>query len=188
MVERGVPMQTTLTRIEGYFVFKVDPFLRDKLRGKVPDAILDSLGLAESISRRRNDSDEVEGDARRILEIAMANIRRAHKLGVKVVLGTDSGGPGQLHGAVVPREMELIHECGLTPLETITAATKSAAAVIGQDAIMGTVEKGKLADVIVVAGDPLRDISDMRKIDLVIRDGVVFDNSRLALTAPEPVR
>jgi imidazolonepropionase-like amidohydrolase len=169
-------------------VFKVDPFLRDKLRGKVPDAILDSLGMAESVSRRRNDSDEVEGDARRILEIAMANTKRGHKLGVKIVMGTDSGGPGQLHGACVPREMELIHECGLTPMETITAATRSAAEVIGQSANLGTVEKGKLADIIVLAGDPLRDISNVRKVDLVIRDGVMFDHSRLALTAtPEPV-
>jgi imidazolonepropionase-like amidohydrolase len=188
MAERGVPMETTLTRIEAYFVFKIDPFLREKLRGKVPDAILDSLGMPESISRRRNDSEEVEGDARRILEIAMANTKRAHKLGVKIVLGTDSGGPGGLHGAVVPREMELIHECGLTPMQTITAATKSAAEVIGQGAALGTVEKGKLADIVVVAGDPLRDISDMRKIDLVIRDGVVFDRNRLALATPEPVR
>jgi imidazolonepropionase-like amidohydrolase len=118
----------------------------------------------------------------------MANTKRAHKLGVKIVLGTDSGGPGQLHGAVVPREMELIHECGLSPMQTITAATKSAAEVIGQGASLGTVEKGKLADVVVVAGDPLRDISDMRKIGLVVRDGVVFGPSQLALTTPEPVQ
>jgi imidazolonepropionase-like amidohydrolase len=187
MVERGVPMETTLTRIEAYFVFKLDPFLRDKLRGKVPDAILESLGLAQSVSRRRNESDEVEGDARRIFDIATANIRRAHKLGVKIVLGTDSGGPGGLHGACVPREMELINGCGLTPMQTIVAATRSAAETIGRARDIGTVEKGKLADIIVVAGDPLRDISDMRKIDLVVRDGVVFRQSQLALAPAEPV-
>jgi len=181
MAERGIGMETTMTRIESYFVFKVDPFLREKLRGKVPDAVLDSLGMPNSVARRRNESDEVEGDARRILDIAMANTKRAHKMGVKVVLGTDSGGPGGLHGAVVPREMELINECGLTPMQTISAATRDAAETIGQGANLGTLERGKLADAIVVNGDPLRDISDIRKIDLVIKNGVVFGPSQLTL-------
>jgi imidazolonepropionase-like amidohydrolase len=181
MVEKGIPMHTTLTRIEGYFVFHRDPFLRDKLRGKVPDAVLDSLGLTNSISRLRNESEEVEGDARRILEIARANTLLAHKMGVGIVCGTDSGGPGQLHGAVVPREMEMINECGLTPMQTIRAATRDAAACIGQGENLGTVEKGKLADIVVVADDPLRDISNIRKIELVVRDGVVFGPSQLTL-------
>jgi imidazolonepropionase-like amidohydrolase len=181
MVERGVGMHTTLTRIEAYFTFHRDPFLRDKLRGKVPDAILDSLGLPNSVARMRNDSEEVEGDARRIFDIARANTRRAHKMGVGIVCGTDSGGPGGLHGAGVPREIEIINECGLTPMQSIQAATRNAADCIGQSANLGTVEKGKLADVIVVAGDPLRDISNLRKIDLVVRDGVVFGPSQLTL-------
>jgi len=181
MAARGVGMHTTMTRIEAYFVFKRDPFLREKLRGKVPDAVLDSLGMPNSISRMRNESDEVEGDARRIMEIARANTKRAHKMGVNIFCGTDSGGPGGLHGAVVPREIEIINECGLTPMQSIQAATRDAAACIGQSANLGTVEKGKLADVIVVAGNPLRDISDLRKIDLVVRDGVVFGSSQLTL-------
>jgi imidazolonepropionase-like amidohydrolase len=182
MIERGVAMQTTLTRIEAYFTFHRDPFLRDKLRGKVPDAILESLGLPNSVARARNESEEVEGDARRIFDIARANTRRAHKLGVGIVCGTDSGGPGGLHGAVVPREMEIINECGLTPLQTITAATRDAARCIGKGDELGAVEKGKLADIIVVADDPLRDISNIRKIDLVVRDGVVFGPSQLTLS------
>ena len=129
----------------------------------------------------RNDSEEVEGDARRIFDIARANTRRAHKMGVGIVCGTDSGGPGGLHGAGVPREIEIINECGLTPMQSIQAATRNAADCIGQSANLGKVEKGKLADVIVVAGDPLRDISNLRKIDLVVRDGVVFGPSQLTL-------
>lgn len=181
MVKKGVPMHTTLTRIEAYFTFHRDPFLVDKLRGKVPDAVLDSLWLPNSLSRVRNDSEEVVGDARRLSDIARANTRRAHKMGVGIVCGTDSGGPGGLHGACVPRELEIINECGLTPLQAISAATKDAAVCIGQGESLGTVDKGKLADIIVVAGDPLRDISDMRKIDLVVRDGVVFGPGQLTL-------
>ena len=90
----------------------------------MPDAILDSLGLPNSVARVRNDSEEVEGDARRIFDIARANTRRAHKMGVGIVCGTDSGGPGGLHGAGVPREIEIINECGLTPMQSIQAAEK----------------------------------------------------------------
>jgi imidazolonepropionase-like amidohydrolase len=102
-------------------------------------------------------------------------------MGVGIVCGTDSGGPGGLHGACVPRELEIINECGLTPMQTITAVTKDAAICIGQGESLGTVEKGKLADVLVVAGDPLRDISNVRKVDLVVRDGVVFGPGQLTL-------
>ena len=175
MAEKGVLLQTTLTRMEGYFAFHLDPFLRERLRGLVPDAVLDSLALPNSIARRRNDDPAIVADARRILEIAMANVGRAHRAGVTIALGTDSGAPGHIHGAAVPREMELLHQCGLTPMQAIEAATKNAARSIGVADSLGTLEAGKLADAIVIDGDPLRDVAKIRKLALVIKDGAVLD-------------
>jgi imidazolonepropionase-like amidohydrolase len=175
MAERGVAMHSTMTRVEAYFGLKVQPFLRELLRGKVPQVVLESFSLQQSVIRARHLGPGVSEDARRILEITRANVRRANKAGVTIAMGTDSGGAGGLHGACVPREMELLNEAGLTPMEVIVAATKNAAELIGQGGSLGTLEAGKLADAIVLEGDPLRDISNVRRIHRVIKDGVVYD-------------
>ena len=179
MAERGVRMHSTMTRVEAYFGLKVQPFLRELLRGKVPDVVLNSFSLQESVIRARHLGSGVTEDARRILDITLANVRRANKAGVTIVMGTDSGGAGGLHGACVPREMELLNEAGLTPMEVIVAATKNAAEVIGQGESLGTLEAGKLADAVVLDADPLRDISHIRQIHRVIKDGAVYDPAHI---------
>jgi imidazolonepropionase-like amidohydrolase len=180
MAERGVRMHSTMTRIEAYFGLRVQPFLRDVLRGKVPDPVLDGMSLQRSVIRGRHEGPGITEDARRILEITRANVRRANKAGVTIVMGTDSGGAGGLHGAGVPRELELLNESGLTPMQAIVAATRNAADVIGQGDSLGTLEPGKLADVLVIDGDPLRDISHMHRVQTVIKDGVRYDPAQLS--------
>ena len=181
MAERGVRIQSTLTRIEGYFGLKAQPLLRELLRGKVADTVLNSYSLQNSVIRARHLTPGVTEDARRILEISMANLRRANRMGVEIVMGTDSGGPGGLHGAGVPREMELLNDCGLTPMQVIMAATRGAARVIGQGESLGTLEAGKLADAIVVEGDPLRDINHIRRLVTVVKNGNLVDPAGLAI-------
>ena len=181
MAERGVLMHTTLTRVEFHFGLKVDPFMREKFAGKIPSPVLDSLGMEDSLVRVRHDGDGIAADARRILEIAMANIKRARKAGVTIVMGTDSGGPGQLHGASVLREMELLNDCGLTAMEVLVASTKHAAMSVGQIDNLGTVEAGKLADLIVIEGDPLLDISNIRNLAWVVKNGTVMDPEEILL-------
>ena len=181
MAERGARIQSTLTRIEAYFGLKAQPLLRDLLRGKVSDTVLNSYSLQNSVIRARHLTPGVTEDARRILEISMSNLRRANRMGVEIVMGTDSGGPGGLHGAGVPREMELLNDCGLTPMQVIVAATSGAARVIGQIEQLGSLEAGKLADVIVVDGDPLRDINQIKRLVIVIKDGNLIDPNALAI-------
>lgn len=181
MAERAVRMHSTMTRVEAYFGLKVQPFLRDILRGKVSGVVLNSLGMADSVVRLRHEGSGVTEDARRILEITLANVRRANKAGVAIAMGTDSGGAGGFHGACVPREMELLNEAGLSPMQAIVAATKNAAEVIGQGESLGTLEPGKLADVIVVDGDPLRDISHIRRLEIVIKDGAILDPRQISV-------
>jgi imidazolonepropionase-like amidohydrolase len=179
MAERGVKMHSTIVRIEAYYGLKVDPFMLDTLRGRVSDVVLDSITRPRSVARMRHTAAGVTGDARRIMEVTMANVRRAVKAGVTVVMGTDAGGPGGMHGVSVPREMELLNLAGLTPMQAIVAATKSAAEVIGQGASIGTIEPGKLADLIVLDDDPVRDISNIRKISAVMRDGELMETASL---------
>lgn len=98
------------------------------------------------------------------------------KAGGHVVTGTD-GGAAVIPGISLHREMGFMVAAGLTPMQAIQAATKVGAEYLGKGKELGTVEEGKLADVIVVRGNPLEDISQARRIDTVIKDGEIADIS-----------
>lgn len=95
------------------------------------------------------------------------SIRKAHQAGVPVAAGTDAGTPYNRHGENL-NEMELLIKTGFTPMEAIVAATQTGSEVLGLEKKIGTLEKGKLADLIVVDGDPLRDISLLQKKDKIL--------------------
>ncbi|MGA8763486.1 MAG: amidohydrolase family protein [Candidatus Sulfotelmatobacter sp.] len=98
-----------------------------------------------------------------------------HKAGIPIVAGTDQTVPGHsLH-----REIELYVQAGFTPMEAIQAATSVAARAMGLEKEVGTVEKGKRADLIVVRGDPLKDIHNTRNVEAVITNGTMYDTSEL---------
>ncbi len=97
------------------------------------------------------------------------------KAGGHVVTGTDA--PAVMPGLSLHREMEFLVRMGFTPMQAIMAATKVGADYLGQSNELGTIEEGKLADLIVVNGDPLKEIRETRKIDTVIKDGEVVDIS-----------
>lgn len=93
--------------------------------------------------------------------------------GGKLVTGTDSPLGFVFPGASVHREMELLADADLTPLEAIQSATRNAAELLNENRI-GTVERGKLADLVVLKEDPLKNINAVRKIEMVIKNGEIF--------------
>ena len=96
---------------------------------------------------------------------------RAYKAGVKVAFGTDQG--VAIHGENA-REFEFMVEAGMPPLETIRAATLYGATVMGVEKQLGTIEAGKLADIVAVPGDPAKDISLMSRVGFVMKDGTIY--------------
>jgi len=104
---------------------------------------------------------------------AQKALKRLHDEGVKIALGTDSGAPGVVIGKGVHKELELMVEAGLTPMEAIMAGTKNAAQNLGKGDELGTIEQGKLADMIVVSEDPQGEISNTRGIQMVIKSGKI---------------
>lgn len=100
---------------------------------------------------------------------------KAYKAGVKIAFGTDSG--VSPHGDNA-REFIYMVEAGMPPLEALRAATLSAATVMGMEKQLGTLEAGKLADIVAVPGDPAKDISVMTKVDFVMKDGVVYKSAK----------
>ena len=98
-------------------------------------------------------------------------VRKAHKAGVKIAFGTDSG--VSKHGQNA-REFELLVDAGLSPMEAIMAATVNDADNMGKSDIIGSLEPGKYGDLIAVDGNPLENISELRDVDFVMKEGVVY--------------
>jgi imidazolonepropionase-like amidohydrolase len=101
-----------------------------------------------------------------------ASTETAIELGVPLATGTDTGEVG-VTADMVWREIALIHAHGATPMAAIQAATSGAARLLGIDTDLGTVEAGKLADLVLVEGDPLTDLARLASPSLVIQAGVV---------------
>jgi imidazolonepropionase-like amidohydrolase len=108
--------------------------------------------------------------ARSFFNLGIEVVRYLHKIGVPIVAGTDQVVPGHsLH-----RELELYVKAGFTPMEAIQAATIVPARVMNIDQEVGTIEAGKRADLIITAGNPLDDISHIRKVTQVIWNGIQY--------------
>lgn len=112
---------------------------------------------------------------------AEASVRAAAAAGVKIAMGTDA--PVYPHGKNL-RELELLVQAGMTPAQALHAATLSAARLMGLDAELGTLEPGKIADLVIVHGDAL-DIHDLgSRIRAVYQDGVLVSAPELRNSAP----
>ncbi len=96
---------------------------------------------------------------------------QAHKAGVKIAFGTDSG--VSAHGDNA-KEFSLMVEAGMKPADALLSATVNSASLLGISDILGTLEPGKLADIVAVQGNPLDDISLLESVSFVMKDGVVY--------------
>ncbi|WP_435008256.1 amidohydrolase family protein [Tundrisphaera lichenicola] len=108
-----------------------------------------------------------------------------HRAGVPIVVGSHSGVPHAGHGWAYQRELELLVEAGLTPAEAIEAATLQGARFLGCAERLGSIEPGKVADLILVAGDPLADIGVMRSARHVLLEGRWVGEPPRSAKAPE---
>lgn len=115
--------------------------------------------------------EQVRAKARAIGPLIQGTFGRAYAAGVNIAFGTDSGVFDHGENA---REFEYMVEAGMPPLEAIRAATHVAATLLGADDVIGSIEVGKYADIVAVNGNPLNDISLLKDIHLVIKDGVVY--------------
>lgn len=109
---------------------------------------------------------------REALKTAMANLKTLQDAGVMVGFGTDSGAnPYRIQGFAEHRELQLMVQAGLTPIQAIHCATGVNAQMLRLDAKTGTIQQGKQADLIVVDGDPSQNIADTEKIAMIFHKG-----------------
>lgn len=112
----------------------------------------------------------------KVMKSHCESVKKAHKAGVPIAMGTDAGTPFNRHGENL-KEMELLVRNGFTPMEAIVATTKTAAEVLGLEKKFGTLQKEKLADLVVIDGNPLKNIAllqDKEKIAAIMKEGKFY--------------
>ncbi|HET7363506.1 MAG TPA: amidohydrolase family protein, partial [Burkholderiales bacterium] len=106
--------------------------------------------------------------------VELRNLQAVWGAGIPVAMGTDAGNIGTLHGPSVFRELGLMVQAGLTPLQALRAATVNGAKAMGMERDLGTLARGKLADVLILNADPLADVQNLSRIHRVVKDGQLF--------------
>jgi hypothetical protein len=109
------------------------------------------------------------------LPVMQRNLMRMYRAGVPIVMGTDAGNIGTLHASSVPAEMEAMEAAGMPPRAVLASATIAAARMLGAERELGSIERGKVADLVLLREDPRRDAGAVAAVDLVVRNGKVIE-------------
>lgn len=103
------------------------------------------------------------------------NLKRLADAGAVIVAGTDAGNTGTPHGSSLHRELRLMVEAGLSPRQVLLSATRDGARLMGRERELGQIKEGYLADILVLGGDPLADIRNLRNPAVIIRGGAIYN-------------
>ena len=171
LIRKKVALTSTLTVFETFTPGRPTPPGTDVLEPQLKDQLDRSLA---SVARAPQSLFATLFPKGMALELAFA------RAGGLLVAGTDpTGFGGVIPGYSNQREVELLVEAGFTPLEAIRIATLNGATYLGLAARVGSIAVGKQADLIVFNGDPSAKISDIRNVELVVKQGVFYDPAKL---------
>ena len=165
-----------------------DPILRDSVPHFLLDYMQDPEYRAEETRRFLAVADmPVYQWAEDKIPIFSENIFKAHQAGVIVATGTDAGGPVgfNFQGYNLPWEVKLFVQAGMSPMDALVAATRNGAMVIGVEDQLGTVEAGKLADLLILTANPLDDIENIRRIETIVYKGKAYPRQEFAYQPPD---
>ncbi len=170
IIEQRVAMAPTIIAIEGVRQIHLNPELvhDPAWRQFIPDDIYQDIrGSYQNIAQHPLFTRAIyERDSK------MSKLRQLYESGAPFVVASDSGSRANPHHIAAAREIfYLVKDVGLSPMEAIVAATRRAAIVLNRQDELGTIAVGKLADIIVVDGDPLENPGDLRHVLHVIKDG-----------------
>jgi len=175
--ERNVSVIPTLAREEAMFVFGDSPGFTDNpffQKGLTPER----LALLKTKKHDEQASDPARPQLMNAFEIDKINVRKLRDAGVRLGFGTDSGGePNRffIQGFFEHRQMELLRDAGLSPMEIIQTFSRNNAEMLGIDKEFGILAKGKAADLLVLVKNPLDDITNMRTMEAVYLGGKKFE-------------
>ena len=175
--QRNVSVISTLAREEALFVFGDGPAFTDNPFFQ-KGLSAERLALLKTKKREEQAGDPARPRWLRMFDTDKKNLKKLADAGVRFGFGTDSGGALDryfIQGFFEHRQMELMRDAGLTPMQIIQAFSKNNAELLGVDRDFGTLAKGKAADLLVLARNPLDDITHMRAIEAVYLGGKKFE-------------
>jgi imidazolonepropionase-like amidohydrolase len=187
MRERGIPLDTTAVILERLMLSRAGTVAPGDV------AYLDHMPIGYQRYRRRSfvtiNSPEEDEDYRQGFQRLIETISLLHRNGIRLLPGTDDG-----TGFTLQRELELYQQAGIPAAEVLRMATIGMEDYLGRADRLGSIEPGKLADFFLVPGDPTREISEVRKVRLVMRGGVAYLPSEIypalgirPFTEPPPI-
>jgi len=186
LVKNGVYFNPTLTRTSITMMAKNPEwtqesyqYLSDPKWKFIPAGRL-NFWLQEAKKPERTVAADVAARRKEGIHRLQEFVRRYADAGGKLITGPDTGsssGPSNIPGLSMHIEMEALVDAGVTPMQAILSSTKWPAELVRHEKELGTVEPGKLADAILIEGDPLADIRNTRRISAVILGGKVVDTT-----------
>jgi imidazolonepropionase-like amidohydrolase len=174
---RDVSVISTLAREEALFVFGDGPGFTDNpffQKGLTPER----LALLKTKVREEQAGDPARPRWLGMFDTDKRNLKKLADAGIRFGFGTDSGGALDryfIQGWFEHRQMELMRDAGLTPMQIVQSFSKNNAEMLGIDRDFGTLARGKAADLLVLAKNPLDDITNMRALEAVYLDGKKFE-------------
>jgi imidazolonepropionase-like amidohydrolase len=164
---RNVCLVPTLMREVSTFVYETTPdFFADSLF--LAHADMSAVNRMKEPARQQAMAASPAAQRYKLaLQQASKNLKRLSDAGVPIAMGTDTGPVGRFQGYFELMELELMVKAGLTPKQALTAATRDAAKCIHRDHEIGVIEPGRWADFVALGGNPLENISNVRKIQSV---------------------
>lgn len=175
MAAKKVPFASTLTIGENYSRLAEHPEFLDQPLYVASFSAADRATLKSKV-RAEYQARMWTGWMKLMTPVAEENIRKVHAAGGVVAMGTD-----QSSGPASQRELELLVAAGIKPFDVLTIATHNGAVLLGKADQLGSVEPGKLADLLLLDADPTADINNVKKIAFVMKGGQIVDESKLPL-------
>jgi imidazolonepropionase-like amidohydrolase len=181
LAEKKIYLDPTLGVDEVVAVDGTEAMRTDPLNRLLPREVLDEL-LKQPVDPLFELPDELKQVAQASFQKRLKFIGMCSRAGVQLLAGTDAWGLGKyITGPSLHRELELLCESGLTPLEALRAATLTAARALRKESEMGTLKPGTFADLVILDADPLADIRNVRKIHLVMKGARTYEPAAAVL-------
>jgi imidazolonepropionase-like amidohydrolase len=177
MAAKKIPMATTLTIGENYSRLAEHPEYLDQ-------ALYQAVLTKDEIKKLKNETSAEYRERtwtwwmKIMTPIAQENLRKLNAGGAVIALGTD-----QSSGPAVHREMELLVAAGIPTSDVLKIATLNAAKFLGMEDDLGSISEGKLADMVLLDADPIANIDNAKKINVVIKNGVIVERDKMKIPA-----
>ncbi|MEM1218399.1 MAG: amidohydrolase family protein [Bacteroidota bacterium] len=190
LVSKQIPLVPTLT-VERHYI---ETFLQQKKYSAQDFALANPYTLGslmdtwhlenEGLDRMREVASMLEERLEKSNDIRASNLRKLYDAGAIIATGTDAGNIGTQHASSYLEEMLVMQEAGMSKLDVLRSSTINGAKVLGHYPVLGTIQEGSMADMILLSGNPLDSLHLLAKPKYVIKGGALYDTDSLAVPSP----